>query len=85
MVNLHKVSINKQLSNLAHGHRKTTLSISAREQVLTGVPVTVFEGLGHLQLCFNRDVIAWVIEQLESVSPSTDHTGSQAVFQSVVS
>ncbi len=35
-----------------------------REQVLPGVPVTVFEGLGHLELCRNRAVIAWVLQQL---------------------
>ncbi|MEO8121613.1 MAG: alpha/beta fold hydrolase [Rhodoferax sp.] len=36
-----------------------------REQVLDGVPVTVFNGLGHLELCFNGAVIAWVLQQLE--------------------
>ncbi len=39
-----------------------------REQVLDGVPVTVFDGLGHLELCFHRDVIAWVLRQLDEVS-----------------
>ena len=36
-----------------------------REQVLSGVPVTVFDGLGHLELCRNRAVIAWAIQQLD--------------------
>ena len=38
-----------------------------REQVLPGVPVTVFEGRGHIQLCFDRAVIDWVLEQLEGL------------------
>lgn len=36
-----------------------------REQVLPGVPVTVFDGLGHLELCRNRAVISWVLQQLD--------------------
>ena len=36
-----------------------------REQVLAGVPVTVFDGLGHLELCFDGAVIAWVLQQLD--------------------
>lgn len=36
------------------------------EQVLAGVPVTVFDGLGHLELCLNSAVIAWVLQQLEA-------------------
>jgi predicted alpha/beta hydrolase len=35
-----------------------------REQVLEGVPVSVFDGLGHLELCFHRGVIEWVLQQL---------------------
>ena len=35
-----------------------------REQILPGVPVTVFEGLGHIELCFNRKVRDWVVAQL---------------------
>jgi pimeloyl-ACP methyl ester carboxylesterase len=35
-----------------------------REQVLEGVPVTVFDGLGHLELCLHSTVIAWVLRQL---------------------
>lgn len=37
-----------------------------REQVLEGVPITVFDGLGHLELCLNSAVIAWVLQQLEA-------------------
>lgn len=39
-----------------------------REQVLPGVPVTVFDGLGHLELCRNRAVIAWVLQQLDDAA-----------------
>ena len=35
-----------------------------REQILPGVPVTVFEGLGHIELCFNLRVRDWVVTQL---------------------
>lgn len=38
-----------------------------QEQVLTGVPVTVFEGRGHIQLCFDKAVISWVLQQLEDL------------------
>ncbi|MES2877773.1 MAG: alpha/beta fold hydrolase [Pseudomonadota bacterium] len=36
-----------------------------REQVLEGVPVTVFDGLGHLELCLDPAVIAWTVQELE--------------------
>lgn len=42
-----------------------------REQVLPGVPVTVFEGRGHIQLCFDRAVINWVLQQLEGLPGSS--------------
>jgi len=35
-----------------------------REQVLEGAPVTVFDGLGHLELILNPPVITWVLQQL---------------------
>ena len=35
-----------------------------REQILPGVPVTVFEGLGHIELCFDPKVRNWVVAQL---------------------
>ncbi len=40
-----------------------------REQVLEGVLVTVFDGLGHLDLCLDGAVIAWVLQQLEDPAP----------------
>jgi triacylglycerol lipase len=36
------------------------------EQVLAGVPVTVFDGLGHLSLCFDENVFRWVLLQLKN-------------------
>ena len=38
-----------------------------REQGLKGVPVTEFEGLGHVELCTNSAVANWVLEQLSDV------------------
>lgn len=35
-----------------------------RAQVLPGVPTTVFEGMGHVQLCLEPAVIDWVCQQL---------------------
>ncbi len=35
-----------------------------REQVLPGVVPEVFDGLGHVQLCSNAQVMDWVAEQL---------------------
>ena len=37
-----------------------------REQGLEGAPVTVFDGLGHLELARNPAVIAWLLRQLEA-------------------
>ncbi len=39
-----------------------------REQVLPDVPAMVFEGLGHLELCFNPAVMAWVAAQLDDLA-----------------
>ena len=39
-----------------------------RAQVLPGVPVTVFEGLGHMQLCLEPQPVAWVCDQLASTA-----------------
>lgn len=41
-----------------------------REQVLVGVPVTVFNGLGHLELCLDDAVITWVLQQLAELAPA---------------
>jgi triacylglycerol lipase len=35
-----------------------------REQVLPGVPVTEFRGIGHLEMCLNPQVIDWTCQQL---------------------
>jgi len=35
-----------------------------REQVLPGVPVTEFQGIGHLEMCLNAQVIDWTCQQL---------------------
>lgn len=35
-----------------------------REQVLEGAPVSVFDGLGHLELTCNPGVVRWVLDQL---------------------
>lgn len=38
-----------------------------REQRMPGVPVQVFEGLGHLQMCLDPNVIHWVTQQLSDL------------------
>lgn len=40
-----------------------------RAQVLPGVVPRIFEGLGHVQMCLDPDVIAWVQTQLADLSP----------------
>ena len=37
-----------------------------REQSVKGVAATVFDGLGHLELCLNEAVIDWVLQQLDN-------------------
>ena len=37
-----------------------------REQVLPGVPVTEFRGIGHLEMCLNPRVIDWTCQQLDN-------------------
>ncbi|TXH86481.1 MAG: alpha/beta fold hydrolase [Rhodoferax sp.] len=39
-----------------------------RAQVMPGVPVTVFEGIGHLQMCLHPPVIAWLLQKLDGVA-----------------
>jgi triacylglycerol lipase len=41
-----------------------------RDQVLPGVEVTVFEGIGHLQMCLEKPVIDWVQGQLSDLPSS---------------
>jgi len=38
-----------------------------RAQILPGLEATVFKGLGHLQMCLDPAVIAWVREQLSDL------------------
>lgn len=38
-----------------------------RAQVLQGVTPTVFEGIGHVQMCLDPEVIAWLRDQLADV------------------
>ena len=44
------------------------IAFPQREQVLDGVTPTVFDGLGHLQLCLDRKVIAWLVERIEALT-----------------
>lgn len=46
--------------------------IPQREQVLSGATVTEFRGLGHLELCLDREPINWMLHQL--AAPATAHT-----------
>jgi len=39
-----------------------------REQALHGVEPIVFEGIGHVQMCLNKPVIAWVLSQLSGTT-----------------
>ena len=39
-----------------------------REQVLADVPVAVFDGLGHLELCLDKSVLNWIVQQLADPS-----------------
>jgi triacylglycerol lipase len=40
-----------------------------REQVLPGVPVTEFPGIGHLQMCLDDQVRAWVLHNMPEHTP----------------
>ncbi len=54
----------RQLMHLALSP-SDTIVYPQREQVLSNAPVTVFEGLGHMELCLSKQVIQWVLQQLE--------------------
>ncbi len=41
-----------------------------REQTLAGIAPAVFPGIGHVQMCLDADVIAWVHEQLDEACPA---------------
>ncbi|MDT8991692.1 alpha/beta fold hydrolase [Curvibacter sp. APW13] len=43
-----------------------------RAQVLDGVAVTVFEGIGHLQMCLHQPVIDWLLARLRQ-APAEAH------------
>ena len=43
-------------------------------QVLDGVPVTVFEGRGHLDLCLDDAVINWVLQELNDLPRAKNPT-----------
>jgi len=45
------------------------ICIPQRQQVLPGVPVTEFHGIGHLEMCLNPKVINWTCQQLSSLAP----------------
>jgi triacylglycerol esterase/lipase EstA (alpha/beta hydrolase family) len=40
-----------------------------RAQVLPGLDATVFDGIGHLQMCLDRSVQEWVYDQLFGIFP----------------
>lgn len=42
-----------------------------RDQVLPGVETTVFNGIGHLQMCLDASVRQWVGKELSGLSPQT--------------
>ena len=48
-----------------------------REQVLDGAGVTEFSGIGHLQMCLNDGVIAWLLRQVaapnSNIGPERSH------------
>ena len=39
-----------------------------RAQVLPGIEATVFEGIGHLQMCLAHPVIEWVVAQAQHIN-----------------
>ena len=69
------------LSELAHAESPTTRELMhlgltrhdnivhpQREQTLAGASVTEFSGIGHLQMCLDDDVIAWVRQQVAATN-----------------
>lgn len=43
-----------------------------RPQTLPGITPTVFHGIGHLQMCLDPDVNAWVLRELADLPPTLD-------------
>lgn len=39
-----------------------------REQVLPGIEPTIFEGIGHVQMCLDKPVTHWVLAQLSPIT-----------------
>jgi triacylglycerol lipase len=54
-----------------------------REQVLAGAMVRVFDGLGHIELCFNQAVRDWVVAQLALPQHSMNGAPKGAEVQSI--
>jgi triacylglycerol lipase len=42
-----------------------------RDQVLEGISPVIFEGIGHVQMCLEPSVIAWVQERLAELEPAS--------------
>lgn len=42
-----------------------------RAQVLLGVEPAIFDGIGHLQMCLDGDVLNWIVEQLRGLEVPT--------------
>ena len=43
-----------------------------RPQTLPGITPTVFSGIGHLQMCLDPDVNAWVLRELADLPPTLE-------------
>lgn len=57
--------LKRQLMHLALTHHDNIVH-PQREQMLDGATVTEFSGIGHLQMCLNDSVIAWLLRQLDT-------------------
>jgi len=55
----------RQLMQLALTHHDNIVH-PQREQVLDGAAVTEFSGIGHLQMCLDDGVIAWLLRQVDT-------------------
>jgi hypothetical protein len=52
------------------------------EQVLPGVPVTEFRGIGHLEMCLNPRVIDWTCQQLGDIPAESGPPSGHAPWHS---
>jgi pimeloyl-ACP methyl ester carboxylesterase len=57
----------RQLMHVALTHHDNIVH-PQREQVLNGAAVTEFSAIGHLQMCLDNGVIAWLLQQIETTS-----------------